>query len=87
MRRCFSPSTPRLRLTDPDWQPPLLPIVIAALDERGQRVPIGVLPVIPRVAGYALVLEGEGRVEANAVNQWLARRVIAAEPRGSGDRR
>ena len=22
-----------------------------------------------------------GRVEANAVNQWLARRVIAAEPR------
>lgn len=30
----FSPSTPRLRLTDPDWIPSLLPIVIAALDER-----------------------------------------------------
>jgi hypothetical protein len=30
----FSPSTPRLRLSDSAWQPPLLPIVIAALDER-----------------------------------------------------
>ena len=30
----FSPSTPRFRLTDPGFLPPLLPIVTAALDER-----------------------------------------------------